>query len=311
MKLEPRDFNRVSFSNADSVKAKLKNQVIKNGRLFQDELVAYCLERTIYRISISKYNENFTLKGGIFLYAIFDGEFSRSTRNIDLLAKSLENEVEVIRKVFQEIFAIESDDAIKYKTEAMSINIITEFKEYHGINIKVMAMLDKTAIPVSIDIGFGDVVYPERIMMEFPVLLEMNVPKIYAYSLTSVIAEKFEAIVSLGYANSRYKDFYDIYLLCNQFDYDSLELSIAIMETFKHRKTMMEDIVIFEDEFSKDRTRNMRWKSFVSKKRAMIQIELTEAIDGIENFLRPIIEGIRNENYYVAKWKHEERIWIP
>ncbi len=96
-----------------------------------------------------------------------------------------------------------------------------------------------------------------------------------------------------------------------KFDYDSLELSIAIMETFKHRKNMMEDIVIFEDEFSKDRTHNMRWKSFVSKKRAMIQIELTEAIDGIENFLRLIIEGIRNENYYVANWKHEERIWIP
>lgn len=100
------------------------------------------------------------------------------------MAKSLENEVEVIRKVFQEIFAIESDDAIKYKTESMSINTITEFKEYHGINIKVMAMLDKTVIPVSIDIGFGDVVYPERVMMEFPVLLEMNVPKIYAYSLS-------------------------------------------------------------------------------------------------------------------------------
>ncbi|MDA3847511.1 MAG: nucleotidyl transferase AbiEii/AbiGii toxin family protein [Vallitaleaceae bacterium] len=297
--------------NADSVKARLKNQATKNGRLFRDELVAYCLERTIYRISISKYNENFTLKGGIFLYAIFEGEFSRATRDIDLLARELENEVEAMRKVFEEIFAIESDDAIKYKAESLSINTITEFREYQGINIKVMAMLDNTAIPVSIDIGFGDVVLPERVMMDFPVLLEMDAPQIYAYSLASVIAEKFEAIVSLGYANSRYKDFYDIYLLSNQFDFDSLELSIAIMETFKHRKTMMDDIVIFEKEFSKDRTRNMRWKSFISKKRAMMQIELTEAIDGIESFLSPVIEGIRYENYYVSEWKHKERIWRP
>ncbi len=297
--------------NADSVKARLKNQAIKSGRLFQEELVAYCLERTIYRISISKYNENFTLKGGIFLYAIFDGEFSRATRDIDLLASSLENEVEVIKKVFEEIFSIESDDAIKYKTESLSINTITEFKEYQGINIKIMAMLDKTAIPVSIDIGFGDIIYPDRVMMDFPVLLEMDAPRIYAYSLASVIAEKLEAIVSLGYANSRYKDFYDIYILSNQFDFDSLELSTAIIETFKHRKTTMDDIVIFEEGFSKDRTRNLRWKSFISKKRVMLQIELTEAINGIENFLSPIIEGIQNENFYVAQWKYNERIWRP
>jgi len=295
--------------SADSVKARLKNQAIKSGRLFQEELIAYCLERTIYRISTSKYNENFTLKGGIFLYAIFDGEFSRATRDIDLLARALENEVEVIKKVFEEIFAIESDDAIKYKTESMSINTITEFKEYQGINIKIMAMLDKTAIPVSIDIGFGDIIYPDRVMMDFPVLLEMDVPRIYAYSLASVIAEKFEAIVSLGYANSRYKDFYDIYILSNQFDFNSLELSIAIRETFKHRKTMIDDIVIFEDEFSLDRTRNVRWKAFVGKKRAMVQIELTEVINGIENFLSPIIEGVRNGDYNVAEWKHKERIW--
>ena len=95
---------------------------------------------------------------------------------------------------------------------------ITEFKEYHGVNISIMAYLDRTRIPVSIDIGFGDVVYPNRVKMEFPVLLDMNVPEIYAYSIASVIAEKFEAIVSLGDANSRYKDFYDLYILAARCD---------------------------------------------------------------------------------------------
>lgn len=295
--------------SADSIKAKLKNQSKKNGRLFQDELVAYCLERTIHRISISRYNENFTLKGGIFLYAIFNGEFSRATRDIDLLARALNNEVDVMKKVFEEIFAIESDDAIHYKEDSLAINTITEFKEYQGINIRVIAMLDKTQIPVSIDIGFGDVVHPERIKMEFPVLLEMDAPIIYAYSLASVVAEKFEAIVSLGYANSRYKDFYDIYLLSHQFDFNGLELSTAIVETFKHRNTLMDDIVIFEEDFSEDKTRNSRWKSFVGKKRAMMQVELSEAINGIRIFLDPIIEGIKNEVYLNAGWKHTERKW--
>lgn len=295
--------------SADSIKAKLKNKAKKNNRLFQDELVAYCLERTIYRISISKYNENFTLKGGIFLYAIFNGEFSRATRDIDLLARALDNEINVMKRVFEEIFAIESDDAIKYKRESLVISTITEFKEYQGINIKIMAMLDRTLIPVSIDIGFGDVVHPERVRMEFPVLLEMDAPIIYAYSLASVVAEKFEAIVSLGYANSRYKDLYDIYILSHQFDFKGLELSTAIVETFKHRNTSMDDIVIFEEDFSEDRTRNSRWKSFVGKKRAMMQIELSDAIDGIHIFLGPIIEGVRNEDYSIAEWKHTERKW--
>lgn len=99
--------------------------------------------------------------------------------------------------------------------------------------------------------------------------------------------------------------------MSNQFDFDSLELSTAIIETFKHRKTTMDDIVIFEEGFSKDRTRNLRWKSFISKKRVMLQIELTEAINGIENFLSPIIEGIQNENFYVAQWKYKEKNWRP
>ncbi len=297
------------MNKADSVKAKLKNQAIKNEKLFQDELIAYCLERTIYRISVSQYNDNFTLKGGIFLYAIFSGEFSRGTRDIDLLANALNNEVEVMTKVFEEIFAIEIDDAIKYRSESLSIRTITEFKDYPGINISIMAMLDRTQIPVSIDIGFGDVVYPMRVMMEFPVLLDMEVPKIYAYSLASVIAEKFEAIVSLGYANSRYKDYYDIYILSNEFDFNGLELSVAIKETFKHRKTSFDDIVIFEENFSEDRMRITRWKSFVKKKRAMTHLELTQVIEGIHGFLSPIVEGIKNDNYHYKQWEHIERSW--
>jgi predicted nucleotidyltransferase component of viral defense system len=90
---------------------------------------------------------------------------------------------------------------------------------------------------VSIDIGFGDIIYPERMKMEFPVLLDMEVPEVYAYSLYSVIAEKFEAFVSLGLANGRYKDFYDIYVLADRYNLDGAELKKAIIETFTHRET--------------------------------------------------------------------------
>lgn len=195
-------------------------------------MVTYGLERTIYRLSVSNYAERFTLKGGIFLYALFDGNFARATMDIDLLAQQISNDAEVIKKVFEDIFAIECDDALIFDLNSLTVNNITEFKEYHGVNVSIMGYLDRTKVPVSIDIGFGDVIYPERMQMDFPVLLDMEAPKIYAYSIYSVIAEKFEAFVSLGLANGRYKDFYDIYVLSASYELDGNELKNAVTETF-------------------------------------------------------------------------------
>jgi Domain of unknown function (DUF1814). len=131
----------------------------------------------------------------------------------------MDNSIETMREVFEGILLNKFDDAIVYDLKIISIKSITEFEEFPGINVTVTAMLDKTRVPISIDIGFGDVIYPERIIMDFPTLLDMEVPKIYAYSLSSVVAEKFE----------------------------------AIEETFHHRKTPLTDIVAFEEKYYEDR----------------------------------------------------------
>lgn len=193
--------------NAESVKARLKNVAIETGRTFQDLLGSYGMERTLYRLSVSEYREKFTLKGGIFLYALYDGDYPRATTDIDLLAKGIGNDIEAMKTVFAHIFSITTDDPLKFDLESLEVKAITEFKEYHGANVSIIAFLDRTRIPVSIDIGFGDVIYPDRVLMDFPVLLSEDAPEVYAYSLYSSIAEKFEAIVSLGYDNSRFKDF--------------------------------------------------------------------------------------------------------
>lgn len=128
--------------------------------------------------------------------------------------------------------------------------------------------------------------------MEFPVLLDMEVPHIYAYPLNSVIAEKFEAIVSLGYANSRYKDFYDIYVLANNYNFDGAELKKGIEETFRHRKTGFEDIVVFEKGFVDDIVKKNRWNSFIKKKKAMILVNFGDTVNLIKVFLEPIVAKI-------------------
>lgn len=298
------------MTNATSVKDRLKKQAIEDGKTVQDKLVTFGLERTIYRLSISEYAERFTLKGGIFLYALFEGEYARATMDIDLLAQRIPNDADEMKKIFHDIFSIECDDALRFDLNTLKVINITEFKEYHGVNVSIMGYLDRTRIPVSIDIGFGDVVYPERMKMEFPVLLDMEVPEIYAYSIYSVIAEKFEAFVSLGFANGRYKDFYDIYVLADRYDLNGMELKKAIIETFTHRGTEFDDIVAFEDGFTDDGIRQGRWRAFIKKKKAMLNVEFEETMQLLKDLLLPIVKSICNENSFEQTWNKETKSWM-
>lgn len=298
------------MTNATSVKDRLKKQAIEDGKTVQDKLVTFGLERTIYRLSISEYAERFTLKGGIFLYALFEGEYARATMDIDLLAQRIQNDADEMKKIFHDIFSIECDDALRFDLNTLKVINITEFKEYHGVNVSIMGYLERTRIPVSIDIGFGDVVYPERMKMEFPVLLDMEVPEIYAYSIYSVIAEKFEAFVSLGFANGRYKDFYDIYVLADRYDLNGMELKKAIIETFTHRGTEFDDIVAFEDGFTDDGIRQGRWRAFIKKKKAMLNVEFEETMQLLKDLLLPIVKSIRNENSFEQTWNKETKSWM-
>lgn len=295
--------------NADSVKARLKNLVIEEGGTFQEKLITYALERTIYRISISKYKERFTLKGGIFLYALFNKNFARSTMDIDLLAQKISNDESEIKKVFCNIYSIQYDDALRFDLDTLEVHTITAFKKYHGVNVSIIAYLDRTKIPVSIDIGFGDTVYPEKTSMDFPVLLDLNKPQIYTYSIYSAISEKFEAIVSLGLANSRYKDFYDIYELVKNFDLSGKDLKNAIKETFTHRQTSFEDIAAFDENFTHDILRQNRWNAFINKKKAIEKVSFEDAVNLIKCVLMPITTALLNNSEYNRTWIHEELQW--
>ena len=295
--------------SAISVKDRLKKQANEEKKTMQDKIVMYGLERTIYRLSISEYAERFTLKGGIFLYALFNGDYTRATTDIDLLAQCISNDIEEMKKVFKEIFSIKCDDALRFDLNTLDLIYITEFKEYHGVKVSILGHLDKTKVPISIDIGFGDIVYPERMKMDFPVLLDMDIPKVYAYSINSVVAEKFEAFVSLGLANSRYKDFYDIYVLSDRYNFDGKELTNAIKETFNHRGTSFDDIVAFEDGFADDETRLMRWNSFVKKKKALVKLSFEETVQLLKILLFPIVDAIKKNELFERTWSHEKKMW--
>lgn len=178
--------------NADSVKARLKNFAIKSGCTFQEALTYYGLERAIYRISISEYAEHFVLKGGIFLYAIFGRNYERATTDMDFLARRISNSSEEMKAIFKKIFSQDVDDALVFDIDAITVENITELKEYHGLHVSFVGYLDRTKIPIGIDIGFGDVIYPDAVKMDFPVILDMEAPRVNAYSLETLIAEKLK-----------------------------------------------------------------------------------------------------------------------
>ena len=299
------------MNSVASIKDRLKNKSRETGRTLQELFTLYGLERTIYRLSVSPYKENFVLKGGIFLYALYQGDYPRSTTDIDLLAQRISNAEANMKAVFTIILSQKVDDPLRFDLNTLSVTPITEFKEYHGVNVSVTAYLDRTKIPISIDIGFNDLIYPEKTEMEFPITLEDNsVPRIFAYSLYSSVAEKFEAIVSLGYDNSRFKDFYDLYVLATRNDFDGKTLSEAVRETFNHRKTGLTDIAAFEAGFATEPLRQSRWNSFIKKKKAMINISLEETISIIKTFIQPIIDTITNQNPTNRCWLHEKQMWI-
>lgn len=295
--------------SAASIKSRLKNIAIKENSTMQNELVTYALERTIYRMSISKYSDNFTLKGGIFLYALFNRQYPRATMDIDFLANKIANDSEFMKEVFTEIFLIQCDDALFFDLSSLKVENITEFKEYHGVNVSILALLEKTKIPVSIDIGFGDIVYPDRIKMDFPVLLDMEIPSVNAYSIYSAIAEKFEAIVSLGRYNSRYKDFYDIYAISQKHTLNGSDLYNALVETFNHRNTSFNNIVAFSDDFINDPSLDKKWKSFKKKKQVNQDIDFKTVITHNMKLLLPVVDAILNVQTFKRKWNATLKDW--
>ena len=145
--------------------------------------------------------------------------------------------------------------------------------------------------------------------MDYPVLLNMESPVLYAYSKESIIAEKFEAIVQLGYSNGRLKDFYDIQLMTTGFDFDGVVLKETIEETFSHRKTLIDDSCFYDEEFLNDPLLSSRWESFKKQKQASSTLSFRETVISIRNFLSPIVGSIREGLKYERHWDHTMQNW--
>lgn len=235
---------------AASVRQKLLNKAKAENRPFNELLQYYMMERFLYRLANSPYADNFILKGGLML-RVWNAPEIRPTMDIDMLGK-IENRTEIIIKTIQDICHIETEfpDGLVFDIENITAEDITEDAEYLGVRIRIPVNLGTAVLKVQLDIGFGDAVYPAPKKQSIPVLLDFPAPGLLCYSKESSIAEKFEAMIKLGKLNSRMKDFYDIWMLASQFDFNGEQLRNAIAWTFEKREVEIpENIMAFSPEF--------------------------------------------------------------
>lgn len=286
---------------AASVRQRLLNRAKSDQRPFAELLQYYAMERFLYRLSRSAHAQRFILKGALML-RVWQAPVFRPTMDIDMLAKTGNDEENIISQITEVLNVEVEPDGLDFDTDFIQSERITEDADYQGIRIRFRGTLDSARINMQLDIGFGDIVHPDPIESELPTLLDFAAPRLLCYSRESAIAEKFEAMVKLGILNSRMKDFYDIWMLSRQFNFNGDQLKQAILLTFRQRGTSLsENIIAFQESFSAEK--QVQWTAF---RRRLGQEHLpknfADIVDQVSRFLAPIGEAASVGQSFDKDW---------
>jgi hypothetical protein len=286
---------------AASVRQRLLNKSRSDVRPFQELVQYYAMERFLYRLSQSQHANRFILKGALLLQ-IWQTPEIRSTMDIDLLGRT-NNDVSFLISNIIDILSVDIDpDGLSFFPENITADGIAEDAEHKGIRILFPARLDTMKLNMQIDIGFGDIVYPSPEKLQLPTMLEFPAPILLCYSRESLIAEKFEAMLKLRELNSRMKDFYDIWLLSRQFEFDGETLLKAIRLTLEKRGTGLPDaIVAFSQDFIA--AKQIQWNVFRKKlEQEHVPSEFADIVMKVKEFIKPMALALASKKPPPSKW---------
>lgn len=246
-----------------SVRARLQNLSRETGQNFELILTRYALERLLYRLSTSAYAERFVLKGAMLLTSWF-ADPHRTTRDLDLLGFG-DPSPDAMIAAFGEILAADVADGVEFDLDALRVDRIREELKYGGLRLRTTASISGARITVTVDVAFGDALEPGAEVIDYPSMLDLPTPRLRTYARETVIAEKFQAMVALGLANSRMKDFYDLWLLSQSFSFDNDRLARAIAATFARRETSIPAELpdALTSAFADDDRKQRQWSAFL------------------------------------------------
>lgn len=297
---------------AASVRQRLLNVAKRDGEAFDLVLTRFALERFLYRLGQSPYHNQFLLKGAM-LFAVWGGEPHRPTRDLDLLGFG-SDELPQLREVFQRICQQPvTADGLEFIANTIRATEIREDQEYQGVRIQFEARLGNAIIPIQIDIGYGDAVTPAAENITYPTVLDFPAPTLRAYPFYTVVAEKYQAMVWLGIANSRMKDFYDLWIIMRKFDFEGQILANAINATFTRRNTPLPTAapLALTQTFASDTAKQTQWRAFLRKNELSADnLSLTDIITALHDFLMPPTLATANSSAFYATW-HNSGPWQP
>lgn len=290
---------------AASVRQKLLNVSRERGEVFEYVLSRYGTERLLYRISQSKYANQFVLKGAM-LFQLWSNQLHRPTQDLDLLGHG-KSSPERMAKILAELCELKvDDDGLVFDPKSIAVEQIKEDDEYQGVRAKLTAYLENARIRLQVDVGFGDAINPPPQEIDYPTLLDQAAPRIRSYPKETVVAEKYQAMVMLGMANSRTKDFFDLWTLATQFEFEGDALTVAIHATFERRQTDIPTSapLALTATFSEDGNKAKQWSAFLLRGNLQKQnLALSEVVELLHKFLMPPTRAIARKEEFKESWK--------
>lgn len=300
--------NKEKKNLEESIYYRLKNFAKVKKQLTEEIFRYYAMERFLYRLSKSEYRYKFFLKGGL-MFRICNFDTHRLTMDIDFLAKT-SNSFENITRIIEEICEQgENVDGISFDLSKFKLTEIQADGQYQGVRAIFYANLHTAKIPIQLDIGFNDEIHEPQLII-YPTILDLPYPELKGYSFESVIAEKFEAIMKLGIVNTRMKDFFDIWNLSKQFEFDGEKLVRALEITFNKRKTpIKKQPESFSEVYYMDPVQQKRWKEFLKKIHFENEIDFSFVIENLVAFLNPLSEALILKKTFQKRWLYNQK-WI-
>lgn len=274
-----------------SVLDRLRNRARQRGEDMNLLLVRYGSERLLYRLSRSSHADRFLLKGAL-LFLVWTGQAHRPTKDIDLLGFG-DPSPEALRRLFQDVCSVEvAPDGVVFNPASVRVDQIREGQAYGGQRVRCEGSLDTARLRVQVDVGFGDAITPGSREAVLSPMLDFPPPVLRVYPKETVVAEKLDAIVQFGMANSRMKDYYDLWVLAREFEFDHNTLRDAIRATFDRRGTPLprQAPVGLSDQFSRDRVKRAQWSAFVKASRLVdLNVTLDVVVEQVRIFVLPAL----------------------